>query len=161
MEDTDSTRHLELEKLADIQFPKQRFAKPVQIAVFMFGTMRETQQPEIQQDDLPAHLPVANLPTDITFPNLPHGINLETRKVAARLHLQLGHPTKQELCRMLAYYGNTPSTLTRAVQHLSCATCARLAPPQAPRPTTMTSTTVGQFSDEIQGDIFYLDAPTL
>lgn len=155
LEHSDGTRHLELENLADIQFPKQRFAKAVQLALFMFGTMREASQPQPQQDDLPPHIPLANLPTDITFPGLPTGINLETRKVAARLRIQLGHPTKQELGRMLAYYGQVPNSLTQAVQRMTCATCTRLAPPQPARPTTLAA---GQFADEIQGDIFYVRA---
>lgn len=35
----DGQRTLELEALDEVQLPKQRFQKPVKIAIFMFGSM--------------------------------------------------------------------------------------------------------------------------
>ena len=154
----DGRRALELESLQDLQLPKQRFDKPVKTAIFMFGKMRDAPDPQPTADDTQPNLPIPNLPTDITFPNLPtgHGINLETRKTVARLHLNLGHPSPQELTRMVAYYGGAPSSVTTCIQHLRCATCDRLKNVQQPRPATMPKFTAGQFGDEVQGDIFYV-----
>ena len=111
-------------------------------------------------DVFPVAQPVADLslPTDITFPNLPsgHGISLEVRKTVARLLLNLGHPSQQELMRMIAYYGGVPANIITAVQHLKCSTCERLKSPQPPRPATMPKFVAGQFGDEFQGDIFFV-----
>ena len=103
-------------------------------------------------------LPLADLPTDITFPGLPsgHGINVDTRRTVARLHLNLGHPSPQELIRMVAYYGGAPSAIITCIQHLKCSTCERLKSPQQPRPATMPKFIAGQFGDEVQGDLFYV-----
>ena len=124
----------------------------------MFGKMRDAPDPQPTADDTQPNIPIPYLPTDITFPNLPtgHGINLETRKTVARLHLNLGHPSPQELTRMVAYYGGAPSSTTTCIQHLRCATCDRLKNVQQPRPATMPKFTAGQFGDEVQGDLFYV-----
>ena len=153
---TDGSRALELEHLPDLQFPKQRFVKPVQFAIFMYGTMREVQQPaEYSNDPL---IPLRDLPTDITFPGLTqqHQVDQDTRRLVARLHLNLGHPSSQELSRMVAYYGGAPPAVNMCIQHLKCATCERLKPPQHPRPATTAKMTVGQFGDELQGDFVYI-----
>ena len=74
----------------------------------------------------------------------------------ARLHINLRHPSPQDLTRMVAYYGGAPSSITTFIQHLRCSTCDRLKNPQQPRPTTMPKFIAGQFGAEIQGGIFYL-----
>ena len=102
------------------------------------------------------HLPLLGLPTDISFPNLPSGIPAESRKLTARLHLNLGHPSKQEMLRMVSYYSNPPNTIIQCIQHLQCSTCLRLAPPQNPRPSTMPDFVVGQFADVVEGDVFFV-----
>ena len=151
-------RALEVDNIVDLQLPKQRFDTPVEVAIFMYGTMRDepSARPKATDDD--AKLPLADMPTDITFPGLPsgHGINLDTRRTVARLHLNLGHPSPQELIRMIAYYGGAPSAIITCVQHLKCSTCERLKSPQQPRPATMPKFTAGQFGDEIQGDLFFV-----
>lgn len=153
----DGTRTFELDSLADMQFPKQRFAKTVKVAIFMFGTMKEIKLPSDQDDsNRPPHLPLLGLPTDISFPNLPAGIPAESRKLTARLHLNLGHPSKQEMMRMVSYYSNPPNTIIQCIQHLQCSTCLRLAPPQNPRPSTMPDFIVGQFADVVEGDVFFV-----
>lgn len=154
----DGQRALEFEALLDLQLPKQRFDRPVKLAIFMFGKMRDEPDPRPTADDDNYHLPIPNMPTDITFPNLPtgHGISLDTRKTVARLHINLGHPSPQELTRMVAYYGGAPSSITTCIQHLRCSTCDRLKDAQQPRPATMPKFVAGQFGDEVQGDIFYL-----
>lgn len=154
----DGTRELEVDDIGELQMPKQRFDKPVRVAIFMYGEPRQEPDPQPRADQHNTTLPLADLPTDITFPNLPHGhgISLETRRTVARLHLNLGHPSQQELMRMVAYYGGAPANIMTAIQHLKCSTCDRLRSPQPPRPATMPKFVAGQFGDEIQGDIFYV-----
>jgi len=76
--------------------------------------------------------------------------------MVARLHLNLGHPSAQELTRMIAHYGGAPGHVLSCIQHLHCATCHRLKDVQKARPATTPSFTVGQFADEVQGDLFYV-----
>ena len=153
----DGTRTFELDSLADMQFPRQRFAKTVKVALFMFGVMKEIKLPSDQDESKrPPHLPLLGLPTAISFPNLPAGIPAESRKLTARLHLNLGHPSKQEMMRMVSYYSNPPNTIIQCIQHLQCSTCLRLAPPQNPRPSTMPDFIVGQFADVVEGDVFFV-----
>ena len=80
---TDGTRALEVDHLPELQFPKQRFDKPVQFAIFMYGTMHEHREPRVEADD--PLIPIRDLPTDITFPGLTqqHQIPPETRRLVA------------------------------------------------------------------------------
>ena len=98
---------------------------------------------------------VPNLPTDIDFPGISSEIPSDIRSSVARLHLNLGHPSRQELCRLLAYEGNLPDVVYECAKKLRCATCERLRPKQPPRPSAKPSLVVGQFGDELQMDIFY------
>lgn len=152
----DGTHAVEVDHLRELQFPKQRFDKPVQIAIFMYGVMRQPPQPQ-QQPDNPL-VPLRDLPTDITFPGLSpqHQVPLETRRLVARLHLNLGHPSPQELTRMVAYHGGAPPSVNMCIEHMRCATCERLKPPQHPRPAAVAKMNVGQFADEVQGDFVYI-----
>ena len=154
----DGTRSLELEHLSELQFPKQRFVRPVQLGIFTYGVMREVQGPPQLRDEesQPSTVPLRDLPTDVTFPGLPEGIPVDTRRMVARLHLNLGHPSSAELTRMIAHYGGAPGHVLSCIQHLHCATCHRLKDVQKARPAATPSFTVGQFADEVQGDLFYV-----
>lgn len=158
LEYANGRRALEVDNILELQLPKQRFDTPVAVAIFMYGTLREEPPTRPTATDEDAKLPLADLPTDITFPGLPsgHGINVDTRRTVARLHLNLGHPSPQELIRMVAYYGGAPSAIITCIQHLKCSTCERLKSPQQPRPATMPKFIAGQFGDEVQGDLFYV-----
>ena len=144
----DETKAVEVEDLGDLQFPRQRFSKPVRYAIF---------EPEpsasITQSRTPTMGP--NLPTDIDFPDLSKDVPQEVRSAVARLHLNLGHPSRQELNRLLAYEGNFADAVYECARKLRCSTCKRLKPKQPPRPTAQPSMVVGQFGDELQMDIFY------
>ena len=155
---TDGTRSLELDHLPDLQYPRQRFDKPVQFAVFMYGVMREVPNSLPEQPTEDPLIPLRDLPTDVTFPGLQphHQVNLDTKRLVARLHLNLGHPSPQEMSRMIAYYGGAPPAVNMCTQHLRCATCERLKPPQHPRPAASPSLKVGQFGDEVQCDFVFL-----
>lgn len=148
---TDGTRSVEVEDLQDVQFPKQRFSKAVRIAVFAFGRRRQVPQQETKA--VPGVVP--NLSTDIDFPGITSTVPSEVRAAVARMHLNMGHPSRQELSRLLAYQGDVPDQVYEAVRKLRCATCQRLQPPQQPRPSTTPSFYAGQFCDELQMDIFH------
>ena len=144
----DETKAVEVEDLGDLQFPRQRFSKPVRYAIF---------EPEPSASTTQSRTPtmVPNLPTDIDFPDLSKDVPQEVRSAVARLHLNLGHPSRQELNRLLAYEGNFPDAVYECARKLRCSTCERLKPKQPPRPTAQPSMVVGQFGDELQMDIFY------
>ena len=150
----DESRAVEMEDLTELRFPKQRFAKPVRLAIFAYGFRRELQAPPQRQEGRSPTM-VPNLPTDIDYPGLSSEVPQEVRSSVARLHLNLGHPSRQELLRLLAYEGNLPDVVYECARKLRCATCERLKPKQAPRPSGQPSMVVGQFGDELQMDVFY------
>lgn len=139
MQYTDGTQELEYEDVAAVRFPKQRFNKPVKFAIFFYGFPDEIEEPAIGEEQKDPGLAVTGLSTDVTFPGLSPDIPVEIRRSVARLHLNLGHPTSQELLRMLAYQGTAPTAVVTAVRALQCATCQRLKKPQRPRPAATTS----------------------
>ena len=147
----DGTKAVEVEDMQDVQFPKQRFSKPVRIAVFVFGSRRDV--PEKETAAVPGVVP--NLSTDIDFPGLSPTIPQEVRSAVARMHLNMGHCSRQELSRLLAYQGDVPDQVYECVRKLRCATCERLRPPQQPRPSATPNFFAGQFGDELQMDIFH------
>ena len=152
----DGSRSIEVENLEDIQRPKQRFEKPVQYAVFMFGSIRQVSGPGAEQRDPGPDIPVPGLSTDITFPGIGDKVPPEVRRSVARLHTNLGHPSAQELSRLLCHQGVPSPSVLECVRKLHCATCKRLAAPQHPRPAALPSLQCGQFGDTVQGDFFWV-----
>ena len=153
----DKTRSVEVEQLDEVRQPKGRFSKPVQFAVFIYGTSRQAsgeQQPP--QDDPGPSVPISGLPTDVTFPGLTDKVPIEIRRSVARLHVNLGHPSPQELNRLLCHQGVPSSGVQECVRKLQCATCQRLSTPQQPRPSAVPSLQAGQFGDLVQGDFFWV-----
>ena len=146
----DETKAVEVEDLGDLQFPRQRFSKPVR-----YGHRRLQPEPSASTTQSRTPTMVLNLPTDIDFPDLSKDVPQEVRSAVARLHLNLGHPSRQELNTLLAYEGNFPDAVYECAWKLRCSTCERLKPKQPPRPTAQPSMVVGQFGDELQMDIFY------
>ena len=81
----DESRAVEMEDLTELRFPKQRFSKPVRLAIFAYGFRRELQAPpQGQEGRSPAMVP--NLPTDIDYPGLSSEVPQEVRSSVARLH---------------------------------------------------------------------------
>lgn len=150
----DESIELESEDLATIEFPKQKFPKPVVAAIFFFG-YADDDQPKKEKDDKqfgPEGL-VPGLRTDITFPGLSEAIPAEVRASIARLHINAGHPSKQELTRLLNSHGAISSQTLSCVEHLVCGSCQRTTNPQHPRPSAVPVLT-GQFGERIQIDRF-------
>ena len=107
-----------------------------------------------EQSKTPTMVP--NLPTDIDFPGLSSQVPQEVRSSVATLHLHLGHPSRQELARHLAYEGNLPDVWSmKQLGSFVAQTCERLKPKQAPQPSGQRSLVIGQFGDELQMDVFY------
>ena len=129
--------------------------KAVRFAVFTYGYPRQEEGIEepSEEPNLPTIIP--GLPTDIGFPGISKGITQEIKSAVARLALNMGHPSKEELCRMMAHQGHIPDHAFECARKLRCATCERLRPPQQPRPSTAPKTFMGQFSDEIQMDVVF------
>eukprot|EP00438_Fugacium_kawagutii_P007101 Skav209599 [mRNA] locus=scaffold4140:22593:36171:- [translate_table: standard] len=117
---SDGSRAIEIENLAEIQFPRQRFHKAVKIGVFVYGKRRQEEQVQ-QPTDSHGHLAMPNLSTDITFPSSPN-IPAATKQAIARLHINFGHPSASELMRLMAHQ-NVPAAIIKTVQDLKCATC--------------------------------------
>ena len=151
----DDSRAVEVEDLGDLQYPRQRFSKPVRFAVFAYGHRRNVPEASAAKSSTLSPTTVPNLSTDIDFPGISVETPQEIRSSVARLHLNLGHPSRQELCRLLAYEGNLPDSVYECARKLRCATCERLRPKQPPRPSGKPSLVIGQFGDELQMDVFY------
>ena len=90
-------KELEFEDIALVRFPKQRFSKPVRLAMFFYGTPTEEDLKPEAIEEQHHGLPLPGLPTDITFPTLEKPVPLEVKRSVARLHL-----SAQEMRRMLA-----------------------------------------------------------
>ena len=148
----DGTKTVEAEDLSLVTHPKQRFSKPVRCGLLVYGHLI----PEDLQDRPTApEAPVPGLPTEIAFPDLSPQVPVEVRRSIARAHINLGHPTAEELLRMAATSGTPSSQFIDAIRKLRCSTCLRLKGPQAPKPATATAT-ASQFGDRVEVDIFYI-----
>ena len=153
----DGTQSIEVEALENVRFPKQRFDKPVWIGIFVYGDL--TQEPKPTGGQLKT-LPMSALPTDIRFEGLAPGTPMEVKRTVARLHLNMGHPSAQELTRLACYHGTPSAQLLDAIRKLRCSTCERLKLPQAPRPATTPSMQPRQFCDELQSDVVFVRTMT-
>ena len=100
----DGSRSVEMEDLSEIQQPKQRFAKAVRYAVFAYGERRLEVQPSSSEGKPDSPMP--DLPTDVTFPGLSADVPAEVRRTIARVHINLGHPTAEELVRLACHQGS-------------------------------------------------------
>ncbi|CAE7209411.1 unnamed protein product [Symbiodinium sp. CCMP2592] len=149
---SDDTRAVEVENLALVQRPKQRFAKPVRHALLAYGDLIEETE---TSPNVPAETPITDLPTDISFPNLSQQVPLEVRRAIAKAHINLGHASPQEMLRLAVQTGNPSEMFLQTIRRLNCATCARLKGPQPPPPAS-TTITASQFGDRVEIDIFYL-----
>ena len=148
----DGSKAVETEDLSLVRHPKQRFTKPVRCGILVCGHLIAD---ELQERPLEPQAPVPGLPTDVSFPELSPQVPVEVRRSIARAHINLGHPTAQELIRMATASGSPSSLFIEAIRKLKCSTCERLKGPQAPRPATATINAF-QFGDRVEVDIFYL-----
>lgn len=83
----DKTRAVEVEDLDEIQFPRQRFDKPVEIAVFAYGFRMmapEHREQAPASSDKPAIVP--GLMTDVSF-DTKEALDSTIKRSVARLHI--------------------------------------------------------------------------
>ncbi|CAE7350990.1 GIP [Symbiodinium sp. KB8] len=148
----DGGRAVEVEDLNLVQQPKQRFAKAVRYAILAYGDLLEDDAGP--KPDSPPEVPVAGLPTDVSFPGLAPTVPMEVRRAIARAHVNLGHASPQELLRLAVQTGNPSDLFLQAIRKLRCSTCERLRGPQQPPPATIVARAT-QFGDRVEADIFY------
>ncbi|CAE7938955.1 GIP [Symbiodinium necroappetens] len=129
-----------------------RTVEAVRYAILAYGDLIEDQAEAPEQQS--PEVPVAGLPTDITFPGLAPTVPLEVRRAIARAHVNLGHATHEELLRLAVQIGTPSDLFLQAIRRLKCATCDRLRGPQKPPPATAT-TRATQFGDRVEADVFY------
>ena len=60
------------------------------------------------------------------------------------------------MLKLLALNGITSDQVIKCIKGMNCAACSRARPPLRPNPATGPPQHVGQFSDNLQADIFYL-----
>ena len=153
----DESIELESEDLATIEFPKQKFPKPVVAAIFFYGYADED-KPKDEKDDKqfgPEGL-VPGLRTDITFPGLSEAIPAEVRASIARLHIYAGHPSKQE------FYSTAQHTWSYLISDLIMCGTPGLWVLQENYQSSTSSTfcsipvLTGQFGERIQIDRFWI-----
>lgn len=155
---------LESEDLALLRFPRMRFQKAVAAAVFFYGVAEDDEKhpaaaaADHHQDnaeDQNINVPVPGLRTDITFPDAPKTLPAAVKASVARLHLNMGHASKQELTRLLAAHGSINGMVLTALEKMVCGSCQRTKRPAAPRPATVPNF-MGQFGERVQLDIVYI-----
>ena len=146
---------IEVEGVRQVQFPKARFENPISAAIFFYGFTEEDAPPQGQPAPEDPLLPVVGLRTDITFPGIPLNVSKEVRASVARLHVNAGHPSKQELKRLLAAHGALNLPVVTALEHIKCGSCERTAKHLQPRPAAL-PTFQGQFAERLQADLVYI-----
>ena len=113
----DDSITVETESLDNVQFPKQRFDKPVVGGIFVYGNLRDEPGPAREQL---GELPLGAFPTDIRFDNLSPNVTSDVKRTVARLQLNTGHPSP--MCN----HGSPTQNSLEAVRKLRCSTCERL-----------------------------------
>ena len=149
----DGARSVEMEDLSEIQQPSPTQCGMPFLHMVRVGERRPEAQPSKVEGKPDSPMP--DLPTDVTFPGLSTDVPVEVRRAVARVHINLGHPTAEELVRLACHQGNPSTHFISAIRKLKCATCDRLKSPQAPPPAA-TMSTVTQFGDQVELDIFYV-----
>ena len=176
---SDDTILLESEPVSGVAFPKQRFAKAVSTAIFIYGnpippganapqgnpggksgigtegsaTDAGHEGDDEEQDWAPPIRPKGSIHNDnIWF----EGINDSTvprtiRSQVARMHINMSHMPKADMIKLLVSQG-AKQTVLSACNALRCAVCERNKPPKQPHPSRPPR--LGQFCDRVQIDIF-------
>ena len=70
----DNTIEVDDEDVANIEFPKQRFARPVRTGIFVFGMAEEDDADTTMQAEVSPDVPIPGLRTGVRFPGLPPNI---------------------------------------------------------------------------------------
>jgi len=154
---SDGEVRIETEPISVLNLPKQRFEKPVRLAIFFYGIAPEDPQevpPEVDQEpDVPLH-ESHTLGATIRFEGITKDqVPFPVRSAVGRMHVNLGHPTKGEFMRYLTNFGAAPAVLL-AGSALRCESCERHPHLPRHRPAKITRF-LGQFAERVIGDFFY------
>ena len=156
---------IEDEDLAAAHYPKQRYVQPMRVGVFFFGTAEDDEPAQQQQpQDVkmetpePSTQPLPGFKTEIWFEGGPADFPRELKASLARLHVNMGHASREELVRILAASNNLNSKVIAGLDALRCGSCIRLKQPKKP-PTSSTAATSqhsGFFGENLESDIVYM-----
>ena len=153
---------LESEDMAQITYPKQRFARPVRVGLFFFGFPKETpetaaaaEQPGEQQATSSTR-PLHGFETELWFEDPPREVDKKLQYSIARLHVNMGHPPKAELIRLMAASGNLTRKVLLALDSLRCGSCIRLQKPRPPPVSSVAPAFTGYFGEVLQADLVYI-----
>ena len=115
------------------------------------------QQPETLPDEQHEQPPPSPPPTGILQQRLQPHNNLMAQRTIQRLHRNLGHPTAQQLHKLLVERNANDRLLTACLAH-RCQHCdQRRAPPQVPKSGLYKGTF---FNDRVQADTLWLKLHT-
>ena len=153
---------IESEDLSSTSYPKQRYTMTMRLGIFFFGNAPEDeksdQQPQ-QADPLgtSSTMPLPGFKTEIWFENAPPSLTSSMRSSLARLHVNMGHASLEELVRILAASNNLTSNIIIGLDALRCGSCIRLKQPKPP-PTASTApaSQAGFFGENLESDIVYM-----
>ena len=165
---------IESESVFNIAFPTSRFAKPVDLAVLVYGTAEESEAGVAHETEETDELRYERRHDEdeangtrvhrvmhkegVSFVGLNKDVvPYEVRSIVARLHETMAHPSRTDFLRFAGQQGASPAVMS-AISALRCATCEGKKPPGRPRPAAMPEyNRVGQFGDRVYGDVFYCD----
>ena len=123
--------------------PRHRYSSPVKVAIYIYGdappgeeeeeTRRhdagEFQTEDQQGPDVGRH---ARQPNDIWFEGLKKvDASREARRTVMRLHVNMGHPSQEQLMRF-AKYCDSSKEVEKCIKCLRCSWCLRNRPPTRP-----------------------------
>ena len=164
----DDTILIETESVESIAFPRGRLAKPAQVGIFWYGEAPEHQAPPGSASQQPAAEPPQDQDGFTVPPVRPLGVKHNDeiyfegvtevqapralRSAVARMHWNMGHPTRAELVRSLIAQG-AKSTVLMLANALRCASCDRSRTPRRPNPSKQVR--IGQFSDRLYSDLIH------
>ena len=152
---------LESEDMAQITYPKQRYVRPVRVALFFFGFPREDPQAadKTAEDETPepaSTRPLHGFQTELWFEDAPKIVDKQLQYTLARLHVSMGHAPKAELIRMLAASGNLSRKVLLGLDCLRCGSCIRLQKPKPPPTSSVAPAFTGFFGEVLQADLVYI-----
>ena len=153
---------IEDEDLAAAHYPKQRYAQPMRVGVFFFGAAADDEQDQQQEERPeaaePSTQPLPGFKTEIWFEGGPADFPRELKASLARLHVNMGHASREELVPILAASNNLNAKVIAGLDALRCGSCIRLKQPKKP-PTSSTAATSqhsGFFGENLESDIVYM-----
>lgn len=161
------TLELVSEDLGELHFPRGRFRRAVEIAIFFFGFPNmvdeeigitgEEAHMRAEEEHRPGDKTTEIFHNEIKFPHT-SGIDRAIKSSVARMHKNMGHLPGPELIKLLALNGITSDQIIKCIKAMECDACRRAAGPRAPNPASSSGAQcIGQFA----GRHFLLARPYL